>query len=380
MIGVVLVHYHAPEVAREALAALREDLHVLGEPFDAVVVDNGSTPAGRRIVDELPARIVRPGENLGYAGGINLGVREVRGDRLMLMNPDVIVRPQCCAELLASLDGGAAVAGPSFFWDRGRALLLPPQEERSRRAELLARLAPSAEAAARLQRRRWRRHVRRHWEAAAPVASESLSGALLAVRRSIWEEIGPFDERYRLYYEETDWLRRLVRAGRSALYVPAAQAVHLYDRSASTEPRSAAWFEDSRRRFERRWYGPVFRGLLAAAERLPRRTGSDPSPVPGAKTSPTIEFDLPAALEPPLWVEVSPGLQGVPAAAEHLGPAGRTLRWRLPDEIWERLPSGLFRVQVTDARALEGPVRWLRKIARPADPRCDHAEGDDDHV
>jgi len=383
MIGVVLVHYHTPDLAREALARIRADLESVSEPLDVVVVDNGSDPAERPLVDRLPARVIRPAENLGYAGGINAGVREVRGGRLILMNPDVLVEPGCCAALLSGLGpdrqggpdrgpgsgrgSGAAAAGPRFTWDREGRLLLPPAEERSHGAALQGRLAPRIAWMERRARRRWRRHARRHWEAGGPVPTESLSGALLAVRRSAWEAIGPFDEGYRLYFEETDWLRRLVRSGRTALHVPAARAVHLYDRSASAEPRSAAWFAASRRRFEGSWYGAGFARLLAAIDRLPGHAHEPlaaelAGDVAAAPFEHASSQEL-AALGEPLWVEISPSPFGVPAASERVGSAEAARRWRLPEEIVRRLAPGRYRCQAVGAAGAEGPCRWLERTA-----------------
>jgi hypothetical protein len=189
-------------------------------------------------------------------------------------------------------------------------------------------------------RRRWRRHARRHWEAREPLASFSLSGSLLALRRSAWETVGPFDEGYRLYFEETDWLLRAERRGLAGLYVPAAGAVHLYAQSAGREPRAAAWFEESARRFRRNAYGPLFARVLEGLDRwIPRHE-------PGARTIPSGGLRLP--VEPsayPLWVEVSPNPVGFPAAAEKIS-APPEEAWSLPAEILERLPGDGLTVRV----------------------------------
>ena len=69
-LAIVLVHYHTPDLAAAAVAAVRADAAAagLGEP-EVVVVDNGSDPAGRAVLAGLAAELVEPGENLGYAGG-----------------------------------------------------------------------------------------------------------------------------------------------------------------------------------------------------------------------------------------------------------------------------------------------------------------------
>ncbi|MBV8200259.1 MAG: glycosyltransferase, partial [Acidobacteria bacterium] len=246
-LAVVLVHYHTPRLAAAAVGALQRDLAsgpgaAAGLDVEWLLVDNGSDAAGRELLASLPLRLLEPGRNLGYAGGVNLGVASSRAELVLLMNPDVLVLPGCAAALVDCLRAGAAAAGPRFFWDSGRRLLLPPAERRGRGSELLAVLAASRGGGwAERARRRSRRHCRRHWLAAAPLPSHSLSGSLLAVRRAAWERVGGFDEGFRLYFEETDWLLRLRRAGLPARFVPAAEAVHLYGRSAALEPRAAEW-------------------------------------------------------------------------------------------------------------------------------------------
>lgn len=339
-LAVILVHYHTPELAAAAVEALRADLAGTGIEVEWLLVDNGSDEAGRALLAALPVQRIDPGRNLGYAGGVNLGVERSKAEMMMLMNPDVIVQPGCVPALLGALEAGAAVAGPRFWWDRGRRLLQPPSELRNRREELARVLAGKSPAWAERARRRWRRHARRHWEAREPLPSFSLSGSLLALRRSAWEAVGPFDEGYRLYFEETDWLLRAERRGLAGRYVPAAGAVHLYSQSADREPRAAGWFEESARRFRRRWYGPLFTGLLEGLDRrLPGRVAT-------RSGIPSGGLRLPA--EPsayPLWVEVSPNPLGFPAAAERIAapPDGP---WNLPAEILERVPAAGLTVRV----------------------------------
>ena len=343
-LAVVLVHYHAAELARAAVSALRADLAGTGVETEWLLVDNGSDAGERGLLAGLEVERLDPGENLGYAGGVNLGVARARADALLLMNPDVLALPGCVPALLARLHAGAAVAGPRFFWDRGRRLLLPPAEPRRRRDELWAMLAARGERWAARARRRWRQHARRHWLARDPLPSHALSGSLLAVRRDAWERTGPFDPAFRLYFEETDWLLRAARLGLRSEHVPAAEAVHLVGRSAAREPRAGAWFEESARRFRRRHYGAPFAWTLAALDRrLPRHALAVPAAVP------------PGGLPQPCWVEVSPNPAGFPAAAERL--AAWPIGWTLPAEVRERAAGEPLVAQLTDDAGRE-LARW----------------------
>jgi GT2 family glycosyltransferase len=345
-IAVILVHYRTPELAAAAVEALRCDARQSGLEIEGILVDNGSDEGGRALLESLPFARLDAGANLGFAGGVNLGVARSRAETIVVMNPDVRVLPGCLGALVDALSAGAAVAGPRFYWDEARRMLLPPAEERSRAAELLALLATREERWAVRARRRWRRHARRHWEARRPLESYALSGSLLALTRAAWDRVGPFDEGFRLYFEETDWLRRAERIGLPACYVPAAEAIHLHGRSAVQEPRSDGWFEASARRFRERHYGRWFADLLETLDRRLRRR----SPAPLASLS---RDGLELAAHPgPLWIEVSPNPARFPAAAERLA-APAAGGGRLPGEIAERLAGAELALQVVDAQGRE---------------------------
>ena len=350
-LAIVIVHYHTAELAAEAVATVTAELGAAGldadTEVDLLLVDNGSDPAERKILQDLPVQRIDPGENLGYAGGVNLGVAHSRAEAIVVMNTDVLVLPGCLSALLAELDRGAAVAGPRAFWDRGGQLVLPTAEERTRRGEFLALLAARGEGWAARARRRWRRHARRHWEAERPLPSYDLPGFLLAFRRSAWERVGPFDPGYRLFFEETDWLLRARRAGLPARYVPAARTIHLYNQSAGREPRSRQWFEESAERFRRHHYGTWFPPLLRAAARALRPAADAGLPAPDS-LPPGAGLDLAGLGLPfPLWVEISPNPTGFPAAAAKVESAGAG-PWRLPAEIAAQFPAGGLVVQVSD--------------------------------
>lgn len=364
-LSVILVHYRTPALAARAVAAVRADLAASGLDGEVLVVDNGNDEAGRALLGALPARTIDPGRNLGFAGGVNLGVGEAGGDLLAVMNPDVEVLPGCLGALAASLGAGAEIAGPRFYWDRGRRFLLPPTERRTRIDELHAALAGRGGSWAGRARRRWRRHARRHWQAVAPLPSHELSGGLLAFRRSAWEANGPFDEGYRLYFEETDWLQRALARGLPARYCPEARALHAVGASTAREPQAARWFEESAARFRRRRYGAWF---AAPLERLAASARSPEPPLARLGAGEPLDLTPFAAAPGPLWIEVSPNPAGFPAASERL-PQPPPASWSLPAEIAERLAAesvGRLDLRLVDGAGEELAARSLEIAPPPA--------------
>jgi GT2 family glycosyltransferase len=350
-VAIVIVHYDTPDLTSAAVSAVRADLERSGLCAECVVVDNGNRATDTAVLRGLGVTVVTAGRNLGYAGGVNFGVARTSAPLLVAMNPDVIVEPGCLAALRDELRAGAAAAGPRFSWDRGGRLLLPPTERRDLTSESLARLTARGPRWARLARARWRRHARRHWLARRGMRSFALSGALLAMRRDAWDRVGPFDDGFQLYFEETDWLTRLARGGGQARYVPSARAVHLYNSSARHEPAAAAWFAASARRHAEKHGGRAARWLTSlerwtrtgAADLTANVTGMERPPAP--THAPSIDLS-PAAR----WIEVSSSPAGYPAAAERLDVdthrKSTVRRWRMPDDVWDHLAPGPYMLRV----------------------------------
>lgn len=328
-LAVVLVHYHAPRTLAAAIEALERDLDAGHITAEWRLVDNGSTTAERAELERLAKPLVEGGGNRGFAAGVNRGVASTTAGAVLLLNPDVMVFPGCARALLDELARGAGAAAPKLYWDRDRRYLLPPGEERSRRWELLALAAKRWPRCAERARRRSRRDARRHWEARGSLESRRLSGAAIAISRAAWSRVGPFDEGYRLYFEETDWLLRLEAAGLGARQAAGAEAVHGFAHSTKDEPHAGIWFEESARRFRARHYGGWFAGLhdrLARALGDPRRGAGSPPPCRDGELASALAG---VAADRELWLELSPNREGFPAAGERV--RGRDLAaWRPP--------------------------------------------------
>lgn len=240
--------------------------------LEAIAVVNSGDEAEAREVRGAADRVIVPGRNLGYAGGLNAGADVARGDVLLLANADLTFLPGSAAELAdAALSGPLVAAGPAFYSDDAATLLHPPAEDPGPR-ELYRRILSASPPG---RERLFRREVRRvlpAWEAARRgerLAVPSLRGALLAVSRRAWRAVGPLDEGYPLYYEENDWERRLRALGGRLVQTWGAQVVHRFNQSARTEPKAAGWFARSERRYFLAHFGERGRRALEALAQTP---------------------------------------------------------------------------------------------------------------
>ncbi len=352
-LGVVCVHYHAASLAVRALDAIRRDAASSGLDCRAVIIDNGSTTAEAGELRTSGVKILELSDNPGYAGGVNRGAAELLDsvDVLIAMNPDVVVQQGCLKQLVDEIESGTAVAGPRFFWDRVGGYQLPPTEACGRIEELVRALAKRGPFWTDLARRRWRRHAYRHWRSEKPIPSYDLSGALMAISTEAWRKVGPFDEGYRLYFEETDWLQRCRRLGLPARFVGGAHAIHLYAQSTPTEPRAQRWFAESQERFRRRCYGRSFVALLKRLAGAPDAATMGPAE--------RLDPSAPWPRESADWIEISPAVQGFPAAALRL--MGGAQEPVLSEALWGQMAPGPYYLRAAHEGGAEVSKAWVLK-------------------
>lgn len=336
MISLLVVNYRSAALAvdavRSARAATKDALHV-------VIVDNScdetEASALRSHADVL---LVSP-RNLGYAGAINFGRPHCRGEIAIVTNPDVLFFASAIDELAAALLPPArAVAGPALYWDDGRQWMLPPSDRQNLRGKIDEIVASRWAAWSRMRDRRRFQQRFRFWTLTGTTPVDALSGAVMAIRLRDFDEIGGFDERFALYFEETDFLRRLRRKRREIAYVPAAQCRHVYNQSAGAEEsRAAALYEASGQLYYAKWYGrPIARALDRLARPLP----------PWPAESGTTTLQLP---RPGLVVEASP-LASFSTAAGHLASSTTVA---LPAEVLRSFRGTGLYLRVVDPRSAE---------------------------
>ena len=293
MISLLLVNFRSAALAAEAVRTARAST---SSPLQVVAVDN-SVDANEAAHLRTFADVVIPSEtNCGYAGGINLGRPHCTGDVLVITNPDVKFAPHAIDRLAAELKGDVAVAGPALFWDDAHQWLLPPGDAHTTLEKLDQVLATRSDAW--LEQRDRRRFFKRlrFWSLTETTNVTMLSGAVLAVRTADFDAVNRFDERFRLYFEETDFLRRIAQHRKRIVYVPSAKARHLYNQSAAqVASEAAAKYAESELRYLEKWSGPFMARLLKKLEQLPsprergEGQGEGPNLITEASPSPTFE-------------------------------------------------------------------------------------------
>jgi GT2 family glycosyltransferase len=343
MISLLIINYRS---ARLALAAIESARAATSGELQIVVVDNSVDPNEAEALRAHADVVITPDRNLGYAGGINAGRRHCRGDVLVVSNPDVVFGAHAIDQLERAVsDPDVAVAGPALYWDNAYEWMLPPSELQTTAQKLDAALASRSKALWRMRdRRRIAKRVR-FWTLHDATDVDAISGAVMAIRSDEFDRAGGFDERFALYFEENDFLRRVARADKRIVYVPAAKCRHMFNQSAGADSaRAAAAYAQSELQYLDKWSGRFTARLIKRIERP--MAVAQPSRVDGAI----------ALSRPGLLIEASP-LASFDTAAGHFP---RATSVDIPAEVWEAYRSQVLYLRTVDPQSGEIVASYAR--------------------
>lgn len=214
-ITVVMLAYGAEEYLAEAVEAV---LASAGAEVELVLVDNGAEASSlARVPADPRVRHLSPGRNLGFTGGVNLGVRHARHDVVALVNSDAIVEPTTLVALAQHLEDPAVGIA-------GALILLADAPD----------LVNSAGNPLHVLGLSWAGSMNEPATTIADVRQvASASGACLAIRRELWDDLGGFPEEFFAYVEDMELSWRCWQRGLRVEVLGTARALHHYEFSRS---------------------------------------------------------------------------------------------------------------------------------------------------
>lgn len=257
-LSVVIVNWNVKDLLRSCLHSLLTAARTFPQiKTEIIVVDSASTDGSAKMVClEFPqALLVASPENLGYAKGNNTGAKLTQGRYLLLLNPDTEVKPDTLQQLVNYLDAHpkAGAAGPQLLWPDGSI-----QSSRRRFPTLGSLFWESTLLGQWFPHHRYARQYHCEDQPADRVQRvDWVVGAALCLRRETWQQVGPLEESFFMYFEETDWCRRCAAAGWEVHYLPTAQITHYEGKSSEQAVAARSLrFQRSKLRYARKYFGP----------------------------------------------------------------------------------------------------------------------------
>lgn len=221
-IGVVIVTYNSSAHVERLTASLKDALSSVSHRV--VVVDNASSDDTVAALRGKGIEVIEMGRNAGYSAGINAGLAVLAdASAVLILNPDVVLGRSAVAEMYAELsDPGVGVVVPQTREFSGALAY-----NQRRDPTLLRAVASAVLGAGRAGR--WSTLSETIEDTATYLRTRDIDwgvGAVMMISRACLDAVGPWDESFFLYSEETDYCQRVRRRGMVVRYTPGAVVLH----------------------------------------------------------------------------------------------------------------------------------------------------------
>ena len=225
-ISVVVISFNGMEFIEDCLTTAQTSLYIFD--LQILVIDNGSTDGTVEFIEnKFPnIQLIKNNENLGFARAVNQGFEKALGEYILILNQDTRIRDNAIVKLADRMktDSNIGTIGPKFIGFDGQlqkaCRAFPKYRDLIFTFLGLSRLFPKSKCFS-SWKMGWFDHLNES-EVDQPM------GAALMVNRVVLDKIGGFDERFRIFFNDVDFCRRVRKAGYINLYYPSAVIEHYY--------------------------------------------------------------------------------------------------------------------------------------------------------
>jgi hypothetical protein len=264
-LDVVIVSWNCGSYLDACLQSLRAARCDGFVPGGIRVVDNGSSDGSRELLSrQQDCRAIFNDSNRGFAAACNQGAREGNGDLILFLNPDVRVGADSLAQAVRYLSDPAnrdvGIVGVQLRDEEGNV------HRSCARFPTASGLLGHTLHMDRVVSRLVKPHFMVEWDHSSTRDVDQVTGAFFMVRRAVFEQLGGFDERFFVYYEDLDFALRARRLGWKSVYLAAGAAVHIGG-GASRQALARRMYYGlcSRSAYARKHFGPGIAALVTSA-------------------------------------------------------------------------------------------------------------------
>lgn len=251
-ISIVILNYNGGKDVIECLESVR---NIDYPSYEIIFVDNASTDNSvANVRERYPGiKIIQNKNNLGFAEGNNVGIRESNSHYVMLLNDDTIVGKGILRDLIGATrdEENIGIAGPMILyynapdrvWSAGGKLSL---------------FGYTSHLGKGLKKESFN----------SPCLVDYISGCAILIKREVIDKVGLLDAEYFLYFEDIDFCLRARRAGYECLYVPSPTVWHKTTESWITNPVEAYYYMRNALVFAKKNLGGPRRFLFTVSQFL----------------------------------------------------------------------------------------------------------------
>ena len=260
-LAIIIINYKTPDLVIQCLQSLSGQMR---KEYFVVIVDNDSSDDSpekikNAIYDNNWTRwtkVICLKENIGFAGGNNVGIKSIIADYYLLLNSDTIAKPKLLTDLISAAEKNedAGIISPRIELEDG------DLETNARKF-----LNPISEfissASTGIITKSLNRFYPFSMNQKITLRCDWICFACALVKRQVIDDIGLLDDGYFMYYDDVDYCRRAKQAGWSILYWPKSTVIHLKGKSGPVESqtkhlkRRPRYYYAARSRYFAKFYG-----------------------------------------------------------------------------------------------------------------------------
>lgn len=231
-LSIIIVNYKTQDKALKCVESVKAS-ETAGLSCEIILIDNASGDDCQKITDKYSDVVfLRSEKNLGMGGGNNLGLKKARGECVMILNPDTLVKPDAIKKLydLITRDDSAGIAAPKLLNANG-SLQYSCFREIGFCIPILRRTFLGKYFKKNLDY-----FLMADFSHNGTKEVGWVMGSCFIIKRRLMDELGGFDERFFMYFEDTDLCRRVRQAGLKVVYYPEAIVIHDHARASADKP------------------------------------------------------------------------------------------------------------------------------------------------
>ncbi len=228
-LSVIIVNWNTKDLLRQCIQSIKANTQKIS--YEIIAVDNFSSDRSAEMVEaNFPdVHLIINRENKGFGRANNQGLAKAGGKYILFLNSDVAVNKNCLDQMFDFMEKNPDIGASSckLTFPDGR-LQHSCREFPTFRVFFLMLLGlryffPNMKI--------FRKYLMLDWDHSDLKEVDQIMGSFMFIRREALEQIGSFDERYWMYFEEVDLCLRMAKAGWKIVHYPYVSAVHFLSKS-----------------------------------------------------------------------------------------------------------------------------------------------------
>lgn len=221
LVNIVVISFNSRELTLQCIQSVYDTIGLSPDDFIVTIVDNNSTDGSvEAIRQKFPqVNIICNPENYGYAKAVNIGAGSIEAKYLIISNSDIVFLEDSIRILIEQLNGATGITGPMQFFPNGKyqflLLMLPGTKM------IIANFMMIVIPIKILARVVFKLHL-----IPRKKKVDYIDGAVVTVKKELFDRVGGFDEDYFFYTEEADFAYRLSELHYKHYVLKEAKVIH----------------------------------------------------------------------------------------------------------------------------------------------------------